>query len=80
MNENVQKPMSVAIADLKDNLINVVNNSMLPPYIVEPLLKEVYMEVKSLSKAQYEKDKLDYERKLAEGTQTEEYTQEEAVC
>ena len=47
--------------EFKQDLINLVNNSGLPPFVIEPVIKEVYLEVKQSTKQQYEKDVQEYQ-------------------
>lgn len=66
MNNNVAKPMSLATSDFETVLANVINNCGLPPFIIEMVLKNVYLEVKALSQKQYEREREQYERELEE--------------
>ncbi len=50
------KPLSVAKEEFKSSLINLVNNSDLPPCLVEEVMGGIFMEVKTLAKQQYDKD------------------------
>lgn len=77
MKENISKPITVARVEFYDNLVNLTNNSMLPPYILEPILKDVYMEVKSMAQRQYESDKRAYEELLMQNAQGKEQEDEE---
>ena len=56
MNENVQKPITIVRAEFISNLINLINTSKLPLFIIEPILKDVYFEVKDGAQKQYESD------------------------
>jgi hypothetical protein len=38
----MEKPIALRIAELRNTLINTLNESNLPPCIVEPVVKEVY--------------------------------------
>lgn len=48
-NTNEEKPLSVIIDEFKGNLQDVINTSSLPPYLVEPILKDIYNQVFILS-------------------------------
>lgn len=50
------KPLSVAKEEFKSSLIELVNNSNLPPCLVEEIMGGIFMEVKTLAKNQYDKD------------------------
>lgn len=60
MNDNLNKPITVVRAEFISNLTNLINESKLPLFIVEPILKDVYLEVKSVAQKQYEHDLLSY--------------------
>ena len=61
MNENnIVKPVTLLKEDFLRSLINLCNNSGLPLFVVEYILKDVYLEVKTLAKKQYEADLTKY--------------------
>lgn len=62
MNENFKKPITIIRAEFISNLTNLINESMLPPFIIEPILKDVYLDMKEISKKQYELDVIKYEQ------------------
>lgn len=55
------KPISIVIDDLKQNIADTINASGLHPCIVEPILKDLYLELSNIAKVQLEKDKQTYE-------------------
>jgi len=63
----MEKPISMRIQEFKNSLVDLVNNSGLIPVIIEPIIKEIYMEVKTLGQQQFEKEKLEYEKFLQKG-------------
>lgn len=60
-NEKIMKPTSVAVVELQNDLIELINNSNLPGFIIEPILKDLWAEAKATAKLQYENDKKMYE-------------------
>ena len=64
MNENIEKPITVIRQEFIDTISNDINNCNLPLFVIEPILKDIYLEVKSLSQKQYEFEKAEYESKL----------------
>lgn len=66
MKEKIEKPITVIRQEFIDTISNAINNSSLPLFIVEPILKDIYLEVKSLSQKQYELEKAEYEKKTQE--------------
>lgn len=61
----VQKPLSVAHSEFMSNMINIINSCGLPPLVIESVIKDLYAEVKSAAREQYERDKKQYEQALA---------------
>ena len=62
----ILKPMSIARAEFISNLTDLINNSMLPPFVIEDVLKDMYGEIKIISQKQLENDKKNYEKMLEE--------------
>ena len=72
MNENeVMKPISLLKEDFADSLVNLCNNSGLPFFVLEYILKDVYLEVKGLAKKQYESDLIKYTQLTTDEQQME---------
>ena len=71
MKEKIEKPITVARQEFIDAISDTINKSGLPLFIIEPILKDVYLEVKSLSQKQYEIDRDEYESKLKIGDSDE---------
>lgn len=60
MNKKSGKPITIVREEFISSLISLVNESGLPPFIMESILKDVYLEVKDASKKQYEFDLANY--------------------
>ena len=60
------KPASVAIVELQNDMIKLINDSNLPAFAIEPILKELWLESKATVQKQYEADKKIYEDSLNE--------------
>lgn len=65
MNE-IQKPITVARAELISNMTSLINNSGIPPFIIEPILRDMLYDVKIMAQRQLENDTKEYQRQLAE--------------
>lgn len=74
----IQKPMSIARADFINGLVDLINNSDLPPYVIEPILKDVAYEVGVKIKEQLEQDKEEYALAL-QNQMSEENKEKEKV-
>ena len=64
-NAEPQKPMTVAKEDFVNNLANLINNSGLPAFVIEPVMKDMYFEVRDVAKKQYQQDNEQYQSSLA---------------
>ena len=60
----MNKPVSIVREEFKNDLINLINNSRLQLFIIEPILQEIFMEVRTVAKNQLELDKKKYEESL----------------
>lgn len=67
----IEKPMSVAKEELNQTIVNVINNSGLPLFVIESMLKELLMEVSVVAKQQMEEEKAQYEQMLAKQSANE---------
>lgn len=54
--EQIMKPMSVARAEFINSLTDLINNSMLPPFVIEPILKDMFNDIHMVAQRQYEAD------------------------
>ena len=61
---NISKPISMVLMELKEGLANQINNANLPLCLVEPIVKDLYMEVHNLSEAQTRKDIEEYNKAI----------------
>lgn len=71
MKEKIEKPITVIRQEFIDAISNNINNCNLPLFVIEPILRDIYLEVKSLSQKQYEIEKAEYERKTKMGDTSE---------
>ena len=66
MDNQLIKPITVVREEFISNLTNLINDSMLPAFIIEPILKDMYLETKAMAQRQYEMDRNIYEQSLIE--------------
>lgn len=64
MDKNINKPITIARAEFISKLSDLINNSMLPFFVIESILKDVGSEVKYAAQKQYEYDKEHYESEM----------------
>ena len=60
----MDKPITIRYEEFKSKLEELINDSCLPPFIIEPVMKEYLEEVHKCSMVQYQKDKLVYETSM----------------
>lgn len=48
------RPVEILYVEFKNNLVNLVNNSGLPPFIISQILESILYEVRNIEKANYE--------------------------
>lgn len=71
MNKNTQeqktinKPVIMLREEFTTNMSNLINNSGLPLFIVEPIVRDMLMEINVAVKKQYEMERIQYEQALA---------------
>lgn len=55
------KPITIIYEDFKNALKDLINNSGLPPFILEPILRDTYNKVKMAEQQQLENDRKNYQ-------------------
>ncbi len=60
----MDKPITIIIDEFKKKLADDMNESNLPPFILETILKDLHQEVFMLSRRQLEEDKIRYNQSL----------------
>lgn len=66
MENKISKPITMVREELITSLAFLINESKLPPFIIETILKDMYMEVRDLANRQLEIDKRNYAEAVAE--------------
>lgn len=62
----MNKPITILAEEFKNKQVNLINNSKLPFFIVESILKDCLREVQIASQKQLEMDKIKYDKELLE--------------
>ena len=65
----MNKPITIVYEDFKQNMINIINDSGLPMFMVEPVLQNCLSEVRAVMQRQQEMDKEQYEKSLQENNE-----------
>ena len=46
--KQIEKPISLIIEEVKTEIANIINNSQLPPVVLDLIVKDIYNEVHSI--------------------------------
>lgn len=60
----MNKPANLIIEETKEQITKMINESGLPPFLLEPLIKDIYNQIFFLKQKELEKSKTDYEESL----------------
>lgn len=60
----MNKPADLIVEETKESIVKIVNKSGLPPFLLEPILKEIYNQVNILKQQELEQSKKQYENSL----------------
>ena len=60
----MNKPADLIVEETKESIVKIVNESGLPPFLLEPILKEIYNQVSILKQQELEQSKKQYENSL----------------
>ena len=56
----MNKPTSLIVQECKQDLVNTLNNSGLPAFILEPIIKDIYQQIAQAMVQEYNRDKQEY--------------------
>ena len=62
----MNKPATIIREELIESIVRLINESGLPLFVVEPILKDLYLEVKEGARQQLERDKEQYQSSVIE--------------
>lgn len=69
----MNKPTDLIVEETKEKLAKVINESGLPPFLLEPLIKDLYNQISFLKQRELEKSKNNYEESLRKGEKEVEH-------
>lgn len=61
----MDKPVTLIREELVEGIVGLINESKLPMFVLEPILKDIYFEVKNAARQQLENDKMQYQSSLS---------------
>lgn len=62
----MQKPTSMIVKETKEKIVNDLNESKLPMFVLEPIIKDIYEQIVQAKNQEYEMEKQAYEKSLKE--------------
>ena len=62
----MDKPVTLIREELIEDMVRLINGSSLPLFVIEPILKDLYLEVKNGAQQQLERDRVQYQSSIAE--------------
>ncbi len=62
----MEKPITLLISETRKKMISTVNDSGLPLFLLDSILKDLYGEIHALSVQQEERERKEYEQSLTE--------------
>lgn len=71
MNNGVMKPITVVRSEFINGLTTLINESGLPPFVIEPVLKDMLYDVRMMAQRQLDKDMQAYHEMLAAADEQE---------
>ena len=60
------KPLNLQLEEAKQEIVQAINNTGLFPFLLEPIIKDIYNEIVILKQNELEKSKAEYEKSLEE--------------
>ena len=68
----MDKPITLVMEETKLSIINIINDSKLPIYIIEPIIKGLYNEISQLSLQFSLSEKEKYQKSIEENAKNKE--------
>lgn len=63
-NKKILKPVTILREEFINNLTDMVNNSDLPMFVLEPIFRDMHSKIKIAEQKQLENDKLKYQEMI----------------
>lgn len=67
----MEKPTVLKLKETETKLIQIINESNIPIFIIRPVLERIISEVRILEQKEYEQEKLKYEESLKDKKEDE---------
>ena len=66
INNKIEKPTIIAMAEGREALINTINRMTLPMFLIAPIVKDIYNDISLQANNELEYTKIEYEKALKE--------------
>lgn len=63
----MEKPIELSVRELKEDIVKIINDYKLPPFIIRPIIQEIYNSVVNMEQQNYEQAKENYEKQSESG-------------
>lgn len=67
----MNKPADLIVEETRENLSKVINESGLPPFLIEPIIRDIYNQISFLKQKELENSKKEYEESLKKPSKKE---------
>lgn len=67
MTDKKNRPVTIRVAQLKENIQSAVLKSELPPFMIEMILSEYLAGIKMVAQKEYAQDQAEWEKACKEG-------------
>ena len=61
----MEKPITMTIEETRKTIVDTINNSKLPAFILENIIKDIYIEINQMAIQQANLEKQKYEESIA---------------
>lgn len=62
----MEKPTIIKLKEIEEEIINIINSSNVPPFVLKPTIEKIYRQLEILEQQEYETEKENYENSLKE--------------
>lgn len=75
----MNKPANLIVEETRENITKVINESGLPPFLIEPIVRDIYNQVIFLKQKELENSKKEYEESLKKPSKKEVQREKDTV-
>lgn len=75
----MNKPADLIVEETRENLSKVINESGLPPFLIEPIIRDIYNQISFLKQKELENSKKEYEESLKKPSKKEAQHEKDTI-